>query len=302
MNFADALALHLDHKTYLNARPGTVVTERSCLSHLRRFLESAGVVNVLTVTPSMLERFRIHLFNARYRARPLSVITQANAISAVRLFYQTLVEKGHLLLNPAKDLTRPKIVRRLPARLPTVREIERLLKHVRIDKPKGFRNRTMLELLYGTGIRLQELACLEPGDFDAKHKTLSVTGKGLKDRTLPLPARTAAILVEYIAQVRPLLPESRYLFPTRRGRPFTELTTLITDTSRRARLRRHITTHSFRHVLATELLRNGADLRSIQEYLGHKNIDTTVIYTHVLGKDLKRVHRQTHPNERRRRS
>ncbi len=300
MRFDAALKVHLKHLRHRNASPKTVYHQAARLKRFARFLTANGIDDVTSVTPADLERFREDLFKARTRGRPLSICTQIAILGAVRGLYRSLLERGHLLVDLAKHVLHLKRPRKLPKRLPTVHHVERMLRRMPLDTPHAYRNRILCEVLYATGVRQAELSGLKEADYDRKHRTLYVVGKGLKDRTLPLTRRACACLDAYLAKVRPLFPESEYLFPSVRGKRLDQA--LIHPVVKRAALAaglpRHFTTHSFRYLLATELLRRGAELRTIQEYLGHKNIETTALYTNVLGKDLKKIHGQTHPSER----
>ena len=196
----------------------TICNYHAGLQAYGRFLEKIGLDDVTEVTPAILERYRTFLFESKNRhGEQLSIGTQIQSLCALNRFYATLVEKGIVLVNIAEKLPMPQEPQRLPKRLPSAKEVERLLARMPTKTPFQFRDRTIVETFYATGVRQAELSGLRVSDADLKRKELYVIGKGLKDRTLPLTTRCADCLGEYVPKVRPMLPPSPLLFPTKSG-------------------------------------------------------------------------------------
>jgi len=240
------------------------------------------------------------------RGTPLSAATQSLYLQRVRSFFAFLVRRGLLLTSPAADLTLP-VSSPLPRTVLSERQAEKLMSAPPAWTKTGKRDRAILETFYGTGIRRGECGRLDVGDIDLRERTLLVrNGKGRKDRIVPLPARAALALDAYLRDVRPLLLK-------RSGEQALFLTAWwgkrLSEVSLSFQLRRHaraagipaVHPHALRHTCATHLLRGGADIRHVQEILGHRHVRTTAIYTRVQIEDLREVVRRCHPRERARR-
>lgn len=275
------------------------------LGPLFRFLESKGVESIGELNRSLIEAYRLHLFYMRRPdGRPLSHSRQQVRLAAVKAFCRFLRQERYLLLDPAVDVASPRANRVLP-RVPTEREVLRLLSAPDVKTPLGLRDRAILELLYSTGIRNTELRSLSLEELERDRRQLIVRrGKGRKQRVVPLGEEAAYWVDEYLTRGRPQLardPRERHVFLTWRGQPLatTEaLSELVRRAVRQARLKHRITPHSLRHAMATHMLRGGAGLRHLQEMLGHASAGTTQRYTRVELTDLRRVHRRCHPRER----
>jgi integrase/recombinase XerD len=214
-------------------------------------------------------------------------------------------------MSPAEMLELPRIERRLPKTILTIEEAEKVLSQPDVTTPLGIRDRAVLELLYSTGMRRQELANLALYDADIEGRTILVRqGKGKKDRMIPIGERAAAWLAKYLEEVRPSLalePDDGTLFLTRLREPFSgeRLSDMVREYVDEAAIGKRGACHMFRHTMATLMLEGGADIRFIQAMLGHADISTTQIYTRVAIRKLKEVHEMTHPGaklERRERS
>jgi len=224
-------------------------------------------------------------------------------LSAVRLFFGWLARNHHILFSPAAEIELPKKPRRrLPKQVLTAEQVDAVLELANAETPLGIRDRAILETLYSTGIRRKELTRLAVHDVDAHRSVLTVRdGKGSKDRVVPIGARALVWLNKYVREVRPVLcrePESRVMFFTVWGKPMKThyLGALVRDYLDRACLGHvGVCCHVFRHSMATLMLENGADVRYLQEILGHANLQTTEQYTHVAINKLKQVHMATHP-------
>lgn len=300
MLYEVSVKLHLQHMKFLNASPGTITNHACYLKSFGVFLAENGIEDVMAVTPKVIDRYQSEQLTHRHHNKQVSVATHIHRLVALRRLFDTLIEKNIVLINVARKIPLPHFPQKMPPRLPTTKEIHRMLNRMPLRTPIECRNRCAIELFYATGIRRNELAGLRASDLNLELSEVRVIGKGLKDRTLPLTPRASQCLREYVRRIRKKLAPGPLLFPNMAGGLLQDrdYRCILDGAAARAKIRRKITTHLFRHVLATELLRNGANLRSIQEYLGHFCIRTTTQYAHVLGSDLKKVHARTHPREK----
>jgi len=237
-------------------------------------------------------------FIHRQSREGLSARSLARLISSVKALYRFLALEGLVRKNPAGNLTSPKSWLALPKFL-TVPEVEQLLAQPDEKKPRGVRDKAMLEVLYSSGLRVSEIVGLKCVDLNLKEGFLICRGKGGKERIVPVGRRAAKAVQVYLDGVRSGLAKRRTeaLFLTQRGGPFTRqgFWKMLSEYGRRAGLSRKIHPHVLRHSFATHLLERGADLRSVQLMLGHSQITTTQIYTHVSRERLRRVYDQYHP-------
>jgi integrase/recombinase XerD len=228
----------------------------------------------------------------------LSARSLARLVSSMRSFYRYLVLDGMVESDPVGGLSTPSIWLSLPKFL-TVKEVEALLAVPDGSDPRGVRDRAMLEVLYGSGLRVSELITLRPKDVNLDEGFLLCRGKGEKERIVPLGRSACRAVREYLDEARPRFEKasSEYLFLTRRGSPFTRqgFWKLLKGYAREAGIASRISPHVLRHSFATHLLERGADLRSVQLMLGHSRITTTQIYTHISRERLRRVYDQFHP-------
>ena len=276
--------------------------------HLEVFItwaEARDVKRPTEVTRPILERYLRHLYHRRQEnGRALSVTAQLGAIGAVRAYFRWLNKQNVLLWNPASDLELPRVERRLPKGVLTIEEAEKILAQPDVRVPMGLRDRAMLEVLYSTGMRRAELAGLELFDIDAERGTILIRlGKGRKDRMIPIGERALAWIDRYVSDVRPSLLVSsaeKALFLTSAGEAFIpeSLTNLVSRHVEASGIGKKGACHLFRHTAATLMLEGGADIRYIQELLGHASVKTTQIYTQVSIRKLKQVHAETHPGAR----
>ncbi|MBI3470922.1 MAG: site-specific tyrosine recombinase XerD [Candidatus Solibacter usitatus] len=232
-------------------------------------------------------------------ARGLSAGSVARHLATLRNFYRFLVAEGTLATDPAEHLASPRQWQRIPHYL-NREEIERLLGAPDAAKPNGVRDRSMLELLYATGLRVSELCGLRTGDLQFDLGVVRTTGKGNKQRMVPVGRPALASVERYLAEGRPKLLRGRpspYLFITARAARLTRqgFWKLLAGYGRKAGIFRHLTPHVIRHSFATHLLEGGADLRSVQTMLGHADISTTQIYTHVARARLRQTVDRHHP-------
>jgi len=267
-----------------------------------KFLE-AEEIPFKEVTAETFNSYQSWLLNYQSRFnRPLGINTQLNILCALKVFYTFLHESGNLLHNPAAKLRLPKERKSLPTAILTATEARKLLRQPNLNTVSGFRDRTMLEVLYSCGLRISELRHLKEEDFDSFNRTLSVReGKGDKDRLVPIGETACRYLSEYMELVRPLLLKEKtdLLFLNRFGGMFgvSGICKKLKGYTKAARIEKTITVHSFRHTLATSMLQRGAELRHIQAILGHDYLHTTERYTRIVKTELKRVQAKHHPRE-----
>jgi integrase/recombinase XerD len=225
--------------------------------------------------------------------------TTARLLSSVRRFYRYMVRENRLRADPSARIDAPKLGRSLPDSL-TEAEVERLLAAPDPEEARGLRDRTMLEVLYATGLRVSELVHLTVDQVNLRQGVVRIVGKGSKERLVPLGDEAIAWLQRYLRDCRAQLTQgyiSDYIFPGRRGAAMTRQTFwhLIKRHAQRAGIDKHLSPHTLRHAFATHLLNHGADLRVVQMLLGHSDLSTTQIYTHVARQRLKELHGQHHP-------
>jgi len=273
------------------ASPATLRAYGADLRQLDRWLEAAGR-SPEAADDLLMRRYAAHLGMLRY-----APATSARKLSAARGAYAFMLDRGDVARNPAALVPGPRRVRKLPATLSET-EVERLLDRPLAQEPRRLRDRAMIELLYGCGLRAAEACGLRTGDVNADEATVRVTGKGGKERIVPLGGAAAGALRRYLVEGRPELGAATtdHMFVSVRGRP------LGPSDVRRA-VRRELdaaglaerSPHALRHTFATHLLEHGADLRSIQHLLGHASVGTTQVYTHVSVRHLRAAHAASHP-------
>lgn len=261
-----------------------------------------GLVRPHDITKPIVERWQRHLYlHRKPDGQPLSPHSQRAHIEPLIAFFKWLARENYILFNPASDLELPRIGRRLPRTILTASEVEKVLAVCKVSTSVGIRDRAMLETLYSTGLRRQELLDLKLYDVDAERGVVLVReGKGKKDRMIPIGARALAWVEKYREDVRPEFTsgaDDGTLFLTVMGTHFkpnrlAEIARYYID---EAAIGKRGACHIFRHSMATLMLENGADIRYIQAILGHAELSTTEIYTQVSIKQLKAVHTLTHP-------
>ena len=259
------------------------------LSHLRSFLEH--------------EQGRSIAHQPEGSTRRLSSESLYLESAALRAFYRWAENEGHLRLNVAEHLSLPRRWKRLPKSLSDA-ELGRLLQPVLPETPSSLCSQAILELAYASGLRISELGAVRLEQLQLEAGFVNVIGKGNKERVVPLGRKAVEALHRYLEAGRPKLLSGKSpanVFLTRRGTPFSRVTLWkrIKERVRLAGIERNVTPHMLRHSFATHLLEHGADLRVIQELLGHASISTTEIYTHVTGNRLRDVHRRFHPRAQR---
>lgn len=303
--FAALCAAYLDALRVLNYSEKTVESREH---HLREFVKWAherSLARPSEVTKPILERYQRHLYHHRKKnGQPLSFRSQHGALVPVRALFKWLCRQNHLLANPAADLDLPRAEKRLPRHVLTASEAERVLALPDVaggGDALGLRDRAILEALYSTGMRRMELIGLKLYDLDQERGTVFVRqGKGKKDRMIPMGERAFAWVMRYVEEARPklaLTPDDGLVFLTNVGLAFepNRLTQLVRHYVDAAEIGKTGSCHLFRHTCATLMLEGGADIRFIQQLLGHEKLETTQIYAQVSIRMLKEVHARTHP-------
>jgi integrase/recombinase XerD len=290
---------HLDlYLDYLTVEKGLSANTRASYSaDLLKFLnhlQDRGIDNWSQV------RFpEIMAFLSRAQEQGLAPRSRARLLSALRGFFKFMVRDSHLQESPVANLTSPRLRRQLPTVL-SIAEVERLLAQPNPDLPLGQRDAAMLELLYGTGLRVSELISLAVGRVNLEVGFLVARGKGSKERIVPMGEAAIETVRSYTLGSRPRLLKGRMteiLFVSNRGTAMTRqgFWKLLKKYGRQAGVEKSLSPHTLRHSFATHLLERGADLRSVQMMLGHADISTTQIYTHVARERLREVHKKYHP-------
>jgi integrase/recombinase XerD len=268
---------------------------------IRYLREKENVPSLSEVTAEHITAYHTYLHYGKFKnGRHLAIKTISTRLGILKTFYELMYRERLISDDYSKLIVLPKRRRSLPRNIPAQEQIIRLLASVEPSTPLGVRDRAMLEVLYATGIRNQELRTLTVDSYDKIEQTLFITGKGSKDRIVPLGSWVVPYLLEYLETVRPkLLREpTDIMFLTKTGRMF-QLDNLIDLLRRYAKPAglEHLTPHTLRHACATHLLKNGAGIRYVQELLGHKDLGSTQLYTHITITTLKDVHKRYHPRE-----
>jgi len=295
------LHAHLDWMLIHGYSADTVRARRVALRRFVTWCDERTLDDPRAITKPILERYQRELFYHRKPdGKPLTLGTQHGCLAPLKTFFKWLARENHILYNPASELMLPKQPKRLPRTLLSVPDVEAILNEAEPTTPQGLRDRAVLETLYSTGLRRMELPNLALYDIDLTRRLVFVReGKGRKDRVVPLGERACAWLDKYLTEARPQLLAGAIeaLFVSDYGEPVTPV--WVADKVKRymqfAGIDKPGATHLLRHACATHMLDNGADIRFIQELLGHSNLATTEIYTHVSIEKLQQIHAATHP-------
>jgi integrase/recombinase XerD len=276
--------------------------------------DNTSVASIVEVTPAQLQQYQMAIYNYERSVVPasaggdkkrLAVGTQACRLAAVRKFFSWLAAEQQIAYNPASALQPPKQPQRLPANVLTRSEAKRLIESTTTTRPRDIRDRTILEVLYSTGIRRAELIALTIYDVDFDNAMLRIErGKGGATRIVPLTESARSALKLYLEGARGAFArettQTRLFVSSRSGGPLddADIVRIVEKAARRAKIKKHITPHTLRHTCATHLLKGKADIRQIQKLLGHRRLSSTEVYTHVEISDLREVISRCHPREK----
>ena len=289
------LELFLD---YLNAErglsPNTVSSYANDLKKYFRFLLSNGIKHI-----SQIEKTHIINFIEKERTQGSALSSIARRLSSLKSFHRFLLREKIVRIDPSSTIESPRLWKKIPQVL-DAKEVERLLSSPNIRKPRGLRDKAILELLYASGLRVSELGSLRVRDVNLEVGFIKVRGKGGKERLVPLGDVALHFLKRYIEEVRPKLlrnKSSDFLFISsfKKNLSRQSIWKMIKSYIKKARIKKEVSPHTLRHSFATHLIERGADLRSVQEMLGHSNISTTQLYTHINKVRLKEIYRKFHP-------
>ena len=291
-----------DYKSYLKIERGlslnSIVSYENDIISLKNYiLDNKIKESPIECTPDTVNSF---IYNFSKKNSPRS---QARKISGLKSFFKFLVFEGYLKSSPMSNIESPKLGRKLPDIL-NVEEISQMISSINIKEKFGQRNKTIIEILYGTGIRVSELIELKISNIFFKENLIRVLGKGDKERFVPIGLKAKKSIIDYINNNRKYqkIEESSndILILSKYGKKITRhmIFTLIKNISKKSGITKKISPHTFRHSFASHLLKNGADLRTIQLILGHENITTTEIYTHLDSKHLLNVMKKYHPRSK----
>lgn len=300
---ADCLDLHLERLQVLNYSPKTIDGRKKALVLFINWAQQRDLFAVEQITKPILERYQAWLSRKRKpNAQVLGWRTQRNYLEHMREYFRWLCREDYLPSNPASELELPRPQKTLPPNPLSIAEVTQVLSQPNINDELGIRDRAILELFYATGIRRSELAHLQISDINLEQESLRVTqGKGKKERILPIGKGARDWLDCYLQHSRNKLVvqhKQNSLFLTGFGEGFNPdtLTRLVKAYIKQANIGRSGSCHLLRHTMAHHMLENGADIRYIQQMLGHADLNTTQIYTEVSIKQLQHVHQMTHPS------
>ena len=294
-----------EHLNALKVRGYSEHTVKNRLVHIGFFIRWAyehGLREPIEITRPVLERYQRHLFYYRKKnGEPLTFRSQHSRLVPLRVWFKWMTRQNHILHNPASEIDLPRVGRPLPKNILSVQEIELVMLQPNLADPLSLRDRAILEMIYATGLRRLEIINLKLFDLQLDRGLIVVRqGKGKKDRYVPIGERATAWLQKYIAEARPQLaiePDDLTVFLTAEGEPFSRdhLTWTVRVHIVAAKTGKVGACHLLRHCMATHMHENGADIRHIQVILGHEDIKTTQIYTHVALRALQQVYAATHP-------
>ncbi len=289
---------------YLTVEKGfsgnTIEAYRNDLTQLLNFAKDEMTKQNLVPSWDNFSRQHMLSYMLNLKERKYAVTTVARKIAAAKSFFNFMVSEGKLKEDPAENISSPKVGKPLPDAL-SISQVRKLIEQpAKMNTPDARRDRAMLELLYASGMRVSELVSLNLGDVDVNDCFVRCFGKGSKERMIPIYPQAAKVVDEYVKEVRPLWAHrntEKALFLNQRGERLTRqgLWQILKNYAREAGLDKQVTPHTLRHSFATHMLSGGADLRAVQELLGHANISTTQIYTHLTSEHVRKTYEKAHP-------
>lgn len=283
----------------------TITETRRKLGLFTRYLEHQGIAHSDGITKDIVLIYQSELFQTlTAKGKPTTPGHQNSMLCAVKQLTRFMYERGGLVSDPCRDIPYAKQAKRLPRGILTPAEARKIIKAPDIKTAIGYRDRAILEVLYTSGIRKEELNTLTVHDVDYREGLLRINhGKGGKDRIVPLGKIACRYLENYITAVRPGLikePANPHLFLSLRGGRLSKnmVWELVKKYAQKAKIRKNVHPHTFRHTCATAMIKNKADINTVRKLLGHASLTTTQIYTHLTITDLKAAHKRCHPREK----
>src|SRR3990172_2333763 len=290
--------------SYLSVEKGfsenTLAAYRNDLVQMADFVQENAGRRHFTPSWANFTRQMMLSYQLQLKERNYANTTLARKVAAAKSFFKFMVAEGHLKDNPTENVSSPNVGRLLPKPI-SIAQVRKLLEQpTKLSTPEAKRDSAMLSLLYASGMRVSELISLNLGDVDTQGDFVRCFGKGRKERVIPIARKASLTLDEYLKEARPKLARSKdekALFLNRRGERLTRqgFWQILKGHARAAELSVDITPHTLRHIFATHMLSGGADLRSVQELLGHANISTTQVYTHLTSEHVRRTYEKAHP-------
>ncbi len=304
MMIREVIPKYLTELKILNRSPLTIRSSRYSLIDLERFLKEMKVYGIEQLHRDVLTEYQHDLaFRLTSKGTLLSPQSQTNYLKATRGFTRFLYKNDYLAGDLGAGIRSPKAPKRLPRAILEHAEIKKLFTSCSLQTNLSFRDRIILEVLYDTGVRASELLNIKTNNLDLDGGYISIqSGKGDKDRVVPVCSRVCALIRDYLLVIRPAMLRGKdkgYFILNRKGKQMgtSGLWLVVKRCTERAKIKKNITTHTFRHSCATHMLSNGAPIRHIQELLGHESLESTQIYTRVTINDLKKIHAKYHPGE-----
>jgi len=290
--------------TYLTVEKGfsdnTIAAYRNDLSQMASFIKEDATKRGLTPSWANFNRQGMLSYQLDLKERNYAATTLARKVAAAKSFFKFMVAEDKLRDNPTDNVASPNVGRQLPKPISYPEAMKLLEQPTKLSTPEAKRDSAMLALLYASGMRVSELISLNLGNVDTEGDFVRCFGKGNKERLIPIARRAALAVQEYVKEARPRLArndEEKALFLNRRGERLTRqgFWQILKGYAKSAELDKEITPHTLRHSFATHMLSGGADLRSVQELLGHANISTTQVYTHLTSEHVRRTYEESHP-------
>ncbi len=284
IKFLKYLKLQKNYSNY------TIINYGKDLKIFLNFLEENNIDSYTKIDYQTIRKFLEFLYEEKYEKKSI-----ARHISSLRSFFKYLLKENIIVNNPMTLVSNPKLDKKLPKYL-YYEQIEKILSIPDKNTPLGMRDVTLLELLYSTGVRVSELVNIKIEDIDFNERTIKILGKGNKERIVLYSKVLASYLEDYLIKRSTFKPDHNYLFINKFGNKLTDrgVRTIIDNVLKKGMVDFHISPHMIRHTFATHLLDNGADLKCVQELLGHKNLSSTQVYTHVSDEHLRQVYLETH--------
>ncbi len=304
MKIKDIIPLYLKHLKALGRSERTVTGAKYDLHRFERFLEEEGIFDLEDLTADVISDYQQSLaFSLTAKGTLMTLRSQAQLLGAVKGFTRFLKKMDYLLNDPGQKIKPPRKPKTLPRTILSGSDIRKLLNVPDMRTHGGYRNRLILEILYDTAVRRDELSNIMIARLDLEAGFINITGKGSKDRVVPLSRRVCDLTKSYILSVRPAFvrnEDTGHLILNRWGRRMGGLGIwrVVKACADFAGIEKNTTPHGLRHTCATHMLKNGAPVRHLQEMLGHESLESTQIYTRVTISDLKAIHEKYHPSER----